>query len=93
MNEEFILGDPLNSQYQYTSQYPNHYQTTYHNFNNHYSNHANSYIQNLVYRYPNAVQWGGYRQSVYSPQRLETEVNLELSFTCSSYSIYFIIFS
>ena len=60
MNKEFVLGDPLNSQYQYTSQYPNHYQTTYQDFNHHYSNHANSYVQNLIYRYPNAVQWGGY---------------------------------
>ena len=74
MNKEFVLGDLLNSHDQYSSQYPNHYQTTYRDFYHHYSNHANSYDQNLIYRDPNAVQWGGYQQSVYSSQRFESEV-------------------
>ena len=30
--------------------------------------------QNPIYKYRNAVQWGGYRQSVYFPQGLESEV-------------------
>ena len=71
MNKEFVLGDLLNSQDRYSSQFPNHYRTTYRDFNHQNSNHANSYEQNLSYRYPNIVQWGGYRQSVHSPMRLE----------------------
>ena len=74
MNKDFVLGNLLNYQYQYSPQYPNQYKTTYLDFKNHNSNHANSYEQNLIYRYQNTVQWGGYLQSVHSFQRLENEV-------------------
>ena len=88
MNKDFVLGDLLNYQYQYSPQYPNQYQTTYLDFKNHNSNHANSYEQNLIYS-------GEVIANQFIASRdLKMKFNLELSFIiCNGYNICFIIFS